>query len=542
MDMRNLRRTCVAMVAMTAAGLQLFAASREITMLPEENWWGCANRFGSDMPFDAKTDIAIDLTRNGHANQYASFLVSDKGRVIWCDEQAKFEISHGVIAVKPGREAPVELHTADGTLRGAFLFASKRWFPPSGKMPDPLFFSAPQYNTWIELTYHQNQKDILAYAQSMLDNGLPPGVFMIDDTWQRAYGEWYFEASRFPDPKAMMDELHEKGFKVMLWMCPFVGMDTPSFRRLAWAKNPDDVRGWPTKGGLLGPPDHPAALRWWNGYSACLDLTHPNANAWLTEQLDRLVSEYGADGFKLDGGHLIFYSKGLETYRKGATGGEQVLEYAKYALRYPCCEYRNAWRFQGQPVVERLHDKAHTWEALRKLIPDMVAGGLLGHQFMCPDMIGGGSFAAFLPGAPFDPELFVRSAQVHALCGMMQFSASPWRLLDATKQQIIRDTVALRQKFARRFVELAAECGRTGEPMIRNLEYAFPGRGYQRVSDQFMMGDFLLVAPVVEKGAVSREVVLPPGEWRADDGTKHEGPCRISVSAPLGRLPHFKRL
>ena len=48
------------------------------------------------------------------------------------------------------------------------------WFPPSGKTPDLLFFSAPQYNTWIELTYHQNEKDILAYAQSMLDNGLPP--------------------------------------------------------------------------------------------------------------------------------------------------------------------------------------------------------------------------------------------------------------------------------------------------------------------------------------------------------------------------------
>ena len=86
--------------------------------------------------------------------------------------------------------------------------------------------------------------------------------------------------------------------------------------------------------------------------------------------------------------------------------------------------------------------------------------------------------------------------QLHALCGMMQFSASPWRCLDAEKQQIVRDTVALRQKFAARFVELAAECGRSGEPMIRNLEYCFPGMGYAGVKDQFMMGDYLLVAPV----------------------------------------------
>ena len=200
----------------------------------------------------------------------------------------------------------------------------------------------------------------------------------------------------------------------------------------------------------------------------------------------------------------------------------------------------NAWRFQGQPVVERLHDKAHTWEALRKLIPDMVAGGLLGHPFMCPDMIGGGSHTAFLPGAPFDPELFVRSAQVHALCGMMQFSASPWRYLGAEHQQIVRDIVKMRQeKHAAFFVELARDCGKSGEPMIRNLEYNFPGRGYGKIRDEFMMGTTLLVAPVVEKGATTRRVILPPGVWTADDGKVYDGPATVEIATPLSRLPHF---
>ena len=156
-------------------------------------------------------------------------------------------------------------------------------------------------------------------------------------------------------------------------------------------------------------------------------------------------------------------------------------------------------------------------------------------------MIAGGSAKEFLKGAPLDPELFVRSAQLHALCGMMQFSASPWRCLDAEKQQIIRDTVALRQKFSARFVELAAECGRTGEPMIRNLEYMFPGKGYAAIKDEFMMGDFLLVAPVLEKGATSRKVVIPRGIWLADDGQSVTGPIEISVKAPLSRLPYFLR-
>lgn len=130
---------------------------------------------------------------------------------------------------------------------------------------------------------------------------------------------------------------------------------------------------------------------------------------------------------------------------------------------------------------------------------------------------------------------------MHALCGMMQFSASPWRCLDSNRQQIIRDTVALRQKFAGMFVELAAECGRTGEPMIRNLEYAYPNMNYGNVKDEFMMGDFLLVAPVVEKGRSARDVVLPPGKWKADDGQVYAGPAKVRVDAPLSRLPHFVR-
>ena len=536
----NLR--CIAMVAAAVTAVaQLDAECRSIRMLPGENWWGCANYFGKEMPFTAGTKLKIDLTENGYANQYASFLVSDKGRAIWCEDLARFEFSEGTISVNGAGTAPVELDETGGTLRDAFLHASGKWFPPSGKMPDPLFFSAPQYNTWCELIHFHSEKGILDYAKAMLDNGLPPGVLMIDNSWQAGFGTWRFEASRFSDPKGMVKKLHKMGFKVILWMVPFVTMDSMEYRLLASGLAVDDSATPQPVGGLLGTPgkkDDPAAVKWWCGKSALLDLTHPRAHAWFKGVCDGLVRDYGVDGFKFDGGHLIFYNKGYETYRP-ATPGEQVMEYAKFNLMYPVCEYRNAWKFQGQPVVERLHDKQHTWDALRKLIPDLVAGGLLGHSFLCPDMIAGGSARAFLKGAPLDGELFVRSAQLHALCGMMQFSASPWRCLDAEKRQIIRDTVALRQRFADRFVALAAECGRTGEPMIRNLEYGFPGMGYAGIKDEFLMGDFLLVAPVVEKGAVSRKVVLPPGRWKADDGRTYDGPAEISVAAPLARLPHF---
>ena len=515
-----------------------YADSVAVKMLDGENWWGGANFFGSKMPFTEKSSLDVDLRKRGFANQYASMLISDKGRVIWCDDQTVITITNGTIKMASDT-APVVSESGGRNLKEVFLHAANKWFPSTGKTPDLLFFSAPQYNTWIELTYNQNEKDILEYAQSMLDNGLPPGMLMIDDTWQAGYGDWRFEPSRFKDPKGMVEKLHAKGFKVILWMCPWVGMDLPAFRRIAWGINPNDVKGYPNKGGFLMDGNKPAAVRWWNGYSALLDFTHQNARAWFKDQLDGLVKDFNVDGFKFDGGELEFYSLGYAACDKKASSGDQVMAYAKFCLEYPVCEYRNAWRFQGQPVVERLHDKGHAWSELQKLVPDMIAGGLLGHSFMCPDMIGGGSWTAFLPGSPFDAELFVRSAQVHALCPMMQFSASPWRVLNKEHQQIVRDAVATRQKFADKFVELARASGHTGEPMLRNLEYNYPGQGYAAVSDQFMMGTDLLVAPVVIKGQTERTVVIPPGTWVGDDGETVVGPKTLTVKTPLSRLPYF---
>lgn len=547
-EVRNFRLVAAGIAGIAA--LSATAETKSVGMLPDENWWGMMNCHGSQMPFDAKTDLTMDVRTSNGSNQAASFLVSDRGRFLWCDAQTAVTIRDGRIEMTSST-GEIELDESGRTLRDAYLRAAAKHFPASGKMPDPLFFSAPQYNTWIELTYHQNEKDILAYAQSMLDHGLPPGVLMIDDTWQAGYGDWRFEPTRFPDPKGMIARLHEMGFKVVLWMCPYVSMDTPAYRRVAWGVNPEDVKGFPSRGGFLGERDgrihhhyktlEPAAIDWWNGKSALLDFTHPNARSWFREQLNRLTNEFGVDGFKFDGGHFDPYSMGYRTWEKGASSGEQVLAYARFCLDYPLAEYRNAWRFQSQPVVERLHDKRHSWSALGKLIPDLISGGLLGHQFMCPDMVGGGSWESFLPGAPFDPDLFVRSAQVHALCGMMQFSASPWRVLDEDRQKIVRDVVKLRQeRFAKLFVELAREAARTAEPMIRNLEYNFPQSGYAKITDEFMMGTNLLVAPVVEKDVKARTVVIPPGKWRSDRGQIVLGPQTFRIETPLARLPYFE--
>ena len=532
-----MRKFCLSSVLLIAAVAS--GETKTVQMLPSEEWYGAATYFGPEMPFTEKTELAIDIRVNGWANQYASLLLSNQGRMIWCDRQAGFVFSGGCISVTA--DADIVVEKVGNDLRSAFRHASATYFPPSGMHPDALFFSAPQYNTWIELTYNQNEKDVLAYAQSMLDNGLPPGVLMIDDTWQTAYGDWDFDRRRFAAPKEMVCRLHQLGFKVILWICPWVGLDTPAYRLLTTGIDPfSEARK--VVGGLLLEADGkaPAVVKWWNGRSALLDFTHPCGRSWFKGQLDRLVADYGVDGFKLDGGALNYYTSGYRAY-DNLPSGDQANGFAAFALQYPVCEYRHAWKLGGQPIVERLHDKNHSWKDLRALIPSLVAAGLLGHSFVCPDMIGGGEWHSFLPGASFDPELFVRSAQVHALCGQMQFSASPWRILSADYQDIVKKAVAIRQKFADHFVSMAAECGRSGEPMLRSMDYMFPGNGYGTIKDQFMMGDFLMVAPQVTKGATARSVAIPPGRWKGDDGSVVTGPTKVVVETPLSRLPHFIR-
>ena len=513
-----------------------------VRMLSGENWWGLCSNFGRQMPFNEKSDFQCDLRVSNYANPSASFLVSDHGRVLWCAEPVEATIGGGEIKVVSDRGKIVLTENVGRTLAEAFRFASKTYFPPTGEEPELLYFASPQYNTWIELTYHQNEKGILAYAQSMLDHGLPPGVFMIDDTWQLGYGTWEFDPRRFPDPKDMVEKLHRMGFKVLLWMCPFVSMDSPAYRLLEFGVSPDSVKprsrgGFHTRpGGLKAQP-----VEWWNGVSALLDFSHPNGRRWFADQLDGLRRVYGVDAFKFDGGSVGNYL-GVDSFDKSLSPVGRSCLYGAFSLSYKGSEYRNAFGLSGKPLVVRLLDKDHSWSALRRLVPDMLAAGLIGYPFICPDMVGGGEFKSFLPGAPFSQELFVRSAQVQALSPMMQISASPWRVLDAEHQQVFLAAVRLRQAHAAEFVALAKRAAKDGEPMMRTLEYAYPGCGYARVSDEFLMGEDLLVAPVVGKGAKTRKVLVPPGRWLSDDGKEVVGPVEIVVDAPLARLPHFKRI
>jgi alpha-glucosidase len=513
-------------VCAPSAAAQRAADTLVVRIAPGAHWWAGVISQGERMPLREGYDA--DLGASNYGNQIQPLLLSDQGDVIWSEEPFRIRVSGGELHVE-GR-GPVVRTRSGATLRDAYLAASRSYFPLSGRLPDSLLFRAPQYNTWIELMYDQNQADVLRYAHAVVDNGFPAGVLMIDDNWQMDYGRWRFRPERFPDPRGMVDELHGLGFRVMVWGCPFVSPDSEIYRLLR------------AKGFLLKEEgsDQPAIVRWWNGASALLDLSNPGALGWFTAQLDSVRTLYGVDGFKLDAGDPEYY-RGTVSFGK-ATPNEQSELYGRVGLRFPLNEYRAMWKMGGQPLGERLRDKRHSWEDLRKLVPEGALMGLMGYPFTAPDMIGGGEISSFQNLASIDQELMVRSAQASALMPMMQFSAAPWRVLDAAHLAAVEKAVALRMEHTPYIMELAERAARTGEPIVRPMEYDFPHQGLAEVDDQFMLGDRFLVAPVLEAHATSRSVRLPAGRWRGPDGKVVTGARTVQVAAPLDVLPIFERL
>ena len=544
---RSLRVVAIACIAGLSTERAHAQSDTALTLavLPGEHWFG--GRIGDAHAAPYTEGFAADLHDNA-GNQVQPLLLSTAGRYVWSDGAYRFALAAGAgdapaTLVVTAADALVRHGTAPGgTLAAAHALAVDSFFRFDGRLPARELFAAPQYNTWIELIYDQNQADVMAYARGVVEHGFAPGVLMIDDNWQRDYGDWRFRADRFPDPRAMVDSLHAMGFRVMLWVCPFVSPDHENFRHVQ--------EGW--RGFLDDPADTMRAeiVRWWNGHSAVLDLADPRSETWLRAQLDWLREEYGVDGFKLDAGDFPFYESGLpvdyargDVAESGTTPQEQSELFARIGLDYLFNEYRATWRLGGAPLAQRLGDKGFAWGDLRRLIPGMLTTGLMGYPYAAPDMIGGGEYRSFLALDSLDGELVVRSAQVHALMPMMQFSVAPWRVLDEEHLAAVRAAAALHVEHADRILALAERASRTGEPIVRPLAYAYPGQGYADVRDAFLLGEDLLVAPVLERGARARSVRLPRGErWRyVPTGEVYDGGDEVTVPAPLDVLPRFAR-
>lgn len=401
---------------------------------------------------------------------------------------------------------------------------------PSETPPENLF-TLPTWTTWARCKTDISQQVVLNFAEEIIQNRYPYGVMEVDDRWQTHYGDLTFDPVRFPNPKRMIDQLHEKGFKVTAWVIPFLNPQSQAFAE-------GKARGW-----LVRQSDgEPYPVQWWQGVGALLDVSNPSALEWFRERLERLQRETGLDGFKFDAGEAAFFPVNALS-AESIHPNEYTQRYINFvAQHFRLTEVRSAWKNQRAPIFFRQWDKWSTWgldNGLHSVLTGIVSLGLAGYPFILPDMIGGNAY-----DEQPDAELMIRWTQLNALLPTMQFSLAPWDY-GTESNALCRRYAQLHLEFAPRILELAREAACTGAPIIRPVWWLAPNdERALTCDDQFLLGSDVLAAPVVQPGQRNRAIYLPPGQWRDHwTGALYDGETVLQdFPAALETLPIFVKM
>lgn len=404
-------------------------------------------------------------------------------------------------------------------------------FGHPAEMPPESLFTKPTWTTWARYKTNINEDVILEFADEIIKYDYPCNVLEIDDRWQVHYGDLGFDPERFPNPKDMIDQLHEKGFKVTAWVIPFLQPESQAFAD--GAKN-----GW-----LVRQPDgSPYLVPWWQGRGGLLDVTNPSALEWFFERLNQLQVRTGLDGFKFDAGEACFLPSDAVTHRP-IHPNEYTQGYVDaVSKQYRLTEVRSGWKNQRVPIFFRQWDKTTAWglgNGLHSVLTGILALGLSGYPFILPDMVGGNAY-----DEKADAELMIRWTQLNALLPAMQFSLAPWDYGEECTS-ICRRYADLHTEYAPRILALAKETTETGKPIIRPIFWLDKNNEEALTcDDEFLLGDDVLVAPVMHPNLRQRTILLPPGKWKDHwTGEIFEGPARlIDYPAPLEILPLFERV
>ncbi|WP_406462005.1 glycosyl hydrolase [Streptomyces sp. NBC_01622] len=186
-------------------------------------------------------------------------------------------------------------------------------------------------------------------------------------------------------------------------------------------------------------------------------------------------------------------------------------------------------------------DVATGWPGLRASLSLVMGLGLCGVPYSGPD-VGG------FDGSP-SPELYLRWFQLGAYLPLFRTHASlragrrePWEF-GADVLEHARVALVERRRLLPYFMTLAHLARRTGAPYVRPLWWGAPeDRALRDCEDAFLLGDCLLVAPVLDAGSGRRAVQLPRGRWYDTETEQvYEGPAQILVDAPLSRIPVLAR-
>ena len=370
------------------------------------------------------------------------------------------------------------------------------------------------------------------------------------------------EDGAWPDPKAMTDELHSRGIRLHLWQIPLIKTrphPVGQVRADAEAAIRENV--------LVREVAPDGSLRpyrnrgWWFPLGLMPDLTDERAAAWWTEKRRYLVEDIGIDGFKTDGGEHAWGRdlRYLDGSHGDASNGLFPLHYAKAygdllrsAGKAPVTFSRAGYTGSQAHGAFWAGDENSTWEAFRWSLFAGLSASASGILYW------GWDFAGFSGDIPTS-ELYLRSAAAAAFVPIMQYHSefnhhrtpsrdrTPWNIAERTDDErvlpVFRRFSEVRERLVPYLASQARRSIETGAPLMRPLYFDFADdEAVWAHPLQWMLGDDLLVAPVLDEGAERWSVYLPAGDWvDAFTGEPVTGGRVVERAVPIDELPVYVR-
>ena len=370
--------------------------------------------------------------------------------------------------------------------------------------------------------------------------------------------EGFTFTGRWPDPKGMVEELHENGIRCLLWQIPVLKYSTE-----ATAQSVRDQIYATDKGYVLRYTDGstyrlPAGT--WFGNSLLVDFTNREASKWFLEKRRYLLEDIGIDGFKTDGGEFVW---GRDVVAADGRKGDELRN------AYPDL-YAQAYYDFGNRVSEGIvtfsraggssmqthplcwvGDQDSDFAAFRDALHATLSASMSGIPFVAWDIAG---FSGDVPSA----DLYQRSVAQAAFSPVMQVHSetagdpqpsqarTPWNMAarkgDDACLKTYRFYANLRMNLLPYIYTEARWSAGTGEPMMRSMAYAFPeDRTAADYEFQYLFGRNLLVAPVTRANAKTAEVYLPEGVWYDFfTGERYESGVH-TIPVAVDRIPVFAR-